>query len=83
MYAIRSYYVDHEREQHFLRLSYKEGERLRDLVDDLLDLQRLRAGFVGEAMEPVDVALLLYEVAGLFSVTESRYSLRVECEEVV
>jgi len=72
---------DHEREQHFLRLSYKEGERLRDLVDDLLDLQRLRAGFVGEAMEPVDVALLLYEVAGLFSVTESRYSLRVECEE--
>jgi len=72
---------DHEREQHFLRLSYKEGERLRELIDDLLDLQRLRAGFVGEVMEPVDLGLLLYEVAGLFSVTDSQHTLRVECDE--
>jgi len=72
---------ERERERHFLRLSYQEGERLRELIDDLLDLQRLRAGFVGEAMEPVDLPLLMYEVAGLCCTSDSLHAVRVECAD--
>jgi|GEM_PF-6958859 len=72
---------DHEKERHFLRLCYQEGERLRDLIDDLLDLQRLRAGFSSEITEPIDVALLLYEVASLFVASASSHPIKIVCPD--
>jgi len=63
----------------FLSTISREGERLRELVDDILDLQRFRAGFVGNQVEGVDISLLLHEVANLFNETSKEHSVEVEC----
>ena len=68
-----------EQQQQFLRTTYREGERLRELIDDLLDLQRIRAGFSGKQMGGVDISMLLYEVAGLFNETAREHSIEVTC----
>jgi PAS domain S-box-containing protein len=71
--------VEAEQRQQFLKTIYREGERLRELVDDLLDLQRLRAGFSGNQLGGVDISLLLYEVASLFNETARQHSIEVLC----
>ena len=71
--------VKPEQRQQFLKTIYREGERLRELVDDLLDLQRLRAGFLSRQMGEVDLSLLLHEVASLFKETAKEHSIEVAC----
>jgi PAS domain S-box-containing protein len=71
--------VGAQQRQNFLKTIYREGERLRDLIDDLLDLQRLRAGFLSKQMEGIDLSLLLYEVSSLFNETAKDHSIKVDC----
>lgn len=71
--------IDPEKTNQFLQLSYREGERLRELIDDLLDLQRLRAGFVGNCYETVHVKALLQEIAALFSDVSRNHEIKVFC----
>lgn len=73
--------LDPEKRQQFLKTTYREGERLRELVDDILDLQRFRAGFIGNQMRSVDVSLLLHEVASLFNETVKDHSVEVSCTQ--
>lgn len=68
-----------EQRQHFLKTTYREGERLRELIDDILDLQRMRAGFVGNQVDRVDISLLLQEVASLFNETSQDHSIALDC----
>ncbi len=73
--------VDKEKASQFLRLSYQEGERLRELIDDLLDLQRLRAGFIGNRFAPLHVRSLLQEIAGIFAETAKNFDISVSCPD--
>lgn len=72
--------IDRAQQLEYLDIIYREGERLRDLIDNLLNLQRLRAGF-GEVKNPQPVAVLplLHEVASLFRRAEEAPRLRVDC----
>ncbi len=71
--------LEPEQRQKFLKTTYREGERLRELVDDILDLQRFRAGFASNQMRDVDVVLLLHEVASLFNETAREHTIEVAC----
>ena len=65
----------------FLELSYQEGERLRELIDDLLDLQRLRAGFVGNQYNPLRIRSLLQEIAGIFADVTQEHDITIHCPD--
>ncbi len=73
--------IDPEKARQFLELSYQEGERLRELIDDLLDLQRLRAGFVGSQFAPVAIRPLLQEIAGIFRDVTQKHDISVTCPD--
>ncbi len=73
--------VEEEKVTQFLRLSYQEGERLRELIDDLLDLQRLRAGFIGNLFTPIPVKPLLQEIANIFAETSEAHEITVSCPD--
>ena len=53
---------DDEAREHAARVIYEESERLRRLVEDLLDLARLDAGQIAFEREPVNLKMLLESV---------------------
>jgi PAS domain S-box-containing protein len=55
-----------EQQREYLGLIEKEGQRLKRLIDNMLGLQRLRAGFGLMNPAPVQLYPLLHEVAGRF-----------------
>lgn len=63
----------------YLGIILKESERLKGLIDNLLTLQRLRAGFGRANFGPVAVTRLLQEVAGTFAMSGGQQRLRLEC----
>ena len=73
--------LEPEKRQQFIKTIYREGERLRELVDDILDLQRFRAGFIVNQMRDVDISLLLHEIASLFNDTVKDHSIEVTCAQ--
>ncbi|PLY00738.1 MAG: hypothetical protein C0623_06725 [Desulfuromonas sp.] len=73
--------VDPEKTKQFLELSHQEGERLRELIDDLLDLQRLRAGFTGENFASIQIRPMLYEIANIFREMKTGHSIEVDCPD--
>ncbi len=73
--------IDAEKSKQFLRLSYQEGERLRELIDDLLDLQRLRAGFSGNQFTMVNIEAMLKEIANIFVEVTKEHDITVSCPE--
>ena len=64
---------------HALLLVLREGERLKRLIDNLLSLQRLRAGFGLVNPGPVWLYPLLYEVVGHFRTPLVRQRLVIDC----
>lgn len=73
--------IDPEKTRQFLELSYQEGERLRELIDDLLDLQRLRAGFTGESFSPIQIKPILYEIAQVFIEMDTGHNITIKCPD--
>ncbi|PLX80141.1 MAG: hypothetical protein C0615_01610 [Desulfuromonas sp.] len=71
--------VDQENRDKFLGMCYQECERLRELIDDLLDLQRLRAGFTGHHFEPVRIDSILQEVGAIFADTTTTHEILIDC----
>jgi signal transduction histidine kinase/DNA-binding response OmpR family regulator len=65
-----------------LDLVYRNGLRLRKLVNALLDFSRIEAGRVDANFEPVDLGLLTAELASVFRSAVERAGLRfiVDCE---
>jgi len=71
--------VEEEKVSTFLKLSYQEGERLRELIDDLLDLQRLRAGFTGNKFERIEIRAMLQEIADIFTDMTTEHQIVIAC----
>jgi two-component system OmpR family sensor kinase len=63
--------------QHAARVIYDESDRLRRLVEDLLDLARLDAGQVRFDRQPVELASLVGAVAERLGVRAAERSVRV------
>lgn len=75
--------IDAEKSRQFLKLSYQEGERLRELIDDLLDLQRLRAGFSGDQFTMVNIKAMLQEIANIFADMTDEHEITISCPAVL
>ncbi len=70
--------VDSAVQRDYLKIIFKETERLKDVIDNLLSLQRLRAGYGCEVKEEVVVFDLLDEVRCLFAKGSDKHELRLE-----
>lgn len=68
-----------EKQQEYLQVIQHQGERLKDLVDNHLNLQRLRAGFGVAHIQPVAVLPLLHGVLNVFSRADDRGRFRIDC----
>ncbi|PLX92582.1 MAG: hypothetical protein C0621_09100 [Desulfuromonas sp.] len=82
MFGFTEFMIKNELERpqqlEYLDIVYREGERLRDLIDNLLNLQRLRAGFSEiQNPQPVAVLPLLHEVTSLFCRAEESPQLQI------
>jgi signal transduction histidine kinase len=64
--------------QHAARVIYDESDRLRRLVEDLLDLARLDAGQVMFERQPVELAGLVGAVVERMSVRAAERAVRIE-----
>jgi PAS domain S-box-containing protein len=73
------YPLDSLQQSRYLNIIQQQSERLRELIENHLNLQRLRAGYGVCHMQPVEVRPLLHSVAGCFSRFSERHQLVVEC----
>jgi PAS domain S-box-containing protein len=71
--------TDPEKQQEYLALILRESERLQELIENLLSLQRFRAGFGLLDLRPVDICALMHDVANLFGPTLDKHRLVIEC----
>ncbi|BCR05706.1 hypothetical protein DESUT3_27750 [Desulfuromonas versatilis] len=71
--------VPAEQRREYLEIMAKEGNRLKELIDNLLSLQRLRAGFGVAHYEPVPVLPLLHELAELFAPQSKIHRFGIDC----
>lgn len=71
--------VDREQQQNFLRTIYKETERLNELINNFLQLQRLKASTVKFRIVPVKVRLLLDDAVSLYATSSKKHRISVEC----
>jgi len=76
---LRDHVVETETLREYLGIIAREGERLRELTDNLLDLQRLRAGFGTENFQPVAVPPLLASVAHLYGQASPSHRILLDC----
>lgn len=69
-------------ERELLKLVHRNGLRLKNLVDALLDFSRIEAGRMEAAFEPVDLAQYTAELAANFRSAMERAGLefRVDCQ---
>jgi len=69
----------------FVEMAHANGERLNDLINDVLDLERAESGRLRLELEPVDVGALLEEAAALNAPYAEKYSaqLRVDAPKGV
>jgi hypothetical protein len=68
-----------EQQRKYLGLIVREGERLKRLIDNLLSLQRLRAGFGLVSPAPVWIYPLMYEVAEHYRTPLVSQRVEIDC----
>jgi signal transduction histidine kinase len=73
------YPLDPLQQGRYLGIIQQQSERLRELIENHLNLQRLRAGYGVNLLRPVDVRPLLHSVAGCFPQLSERHQLIVDC----
>ncbi|CAG0964661.1 ATP-binding protein [Geobacter sp.] len=71
--------VEREQQKNCLRTIYKETERLSELINNFLQLQRLKASMVKFRIMPVAVGLLLADAASLYAAASKKHHIVVEC----
>lgn len=76
---LREYETSPEKRREYLGLIVKEGKRLKRLIDNLLGLQRLRAGFGLSNSAPVLPYPLLHEVAEHFRPPLVSQRIEIDC----
>ncbi|OEU74439.1 MAG: hypothetical protein BA874_08750, partial [Desulfuromonadales bacterium C00003068] len=64
-----------------LQTLYKETLKLQELIDNLLNLQRLKARQDAPSTEPINIRELLEEVRHLFSHASEKHFLQLECQD--
>jgi PAS domain S-box-containing protein len=64
-----------EKQRHFLEIIDRESRRLGDLVNDVLDLQRIESGRALLQFDPVMLPELVQETAELFSAPGERHRI--------
>lgn len=73
--------VEKEQQREYLEIIYRESDRLKGLIDNLLSLQRLRAGagMSREQFQPVAILPLFKEVSRLFERYSKQHTIVIEC----
>ncbi|ABB30593.1 multi-sensor signal transduction histidine kinase [Geobacter metallireducens RCH3] len=71
--------VDREQQKNCLQTIHKETERLSELINNFLQLQRLKASMVKFRIMPVSVGLLLADAAALYTAASRKHTIVVEC----
>ncbi|RNC67739.1 MAG: response regulator [Desulfuromonadales bacterium] len=71
--------VDREQQKTCLRTIYKETERLSELINNFLQLQRLKASMVKFRIMPVQVGLLMADAASLYAAASKKHRIVVDC----
>ncbi len=72
-----------EKQQEYLLVIRNESQRLTNLLNDFLDIQRIESGRQGYVFEAIDVLPLLHESAFLFARNSALHTLRVEAPEAL
>ncbi len=70
--------VDEQTRTHYLQTIWSEGQRLGELIDDLLDLQRVEQGDFTLARKQLDLGELLRREVGLFAERSAAHALKLE-----
>lgn len=71
--------VSREQQINCLQTIHKETERLSELINNFLQLQRLKASMVKFKIAPVSLGLLLADAASLYSAASKKHHIVVEC----
>jgi signal transduction histidine kinase len=69
-----------EAHDHAVRVIYEESDRLRRLVEDLLDLARLDGGQIEFDRHPVDLTILLQSIVDRLSLKASENGVELQSE---
>ena len=64
-----------------LRTIHSEAQRLTNLINDFLDLQRIEEGGLRVELQSVDLVPLLRQTLGLYTAQSSRHSLELEAPD--
>lgn len=67
--------VDESKVRDYLGIIQKEGNRLENLLENFLDLQRLKAGSLPENIKPLDLGPLLEEAAASFTLQSAKHRI--------
>ncbi len=70
--------VDEEQSKEFLGTIYRETERLHELINNFLDLQRMKAKQTVYHFESLQMGPLLYESTSLFASASKTHRLKVD-----
>jgi PAS domain S-box-containing protein len=67
-----------EKQQHYLTIIFNETQRLTNLINDFLDIQRIESGSQTYYFEPIDISPLLHEVIFLFAPNHRQHEFDVD-----
>ncbi len=70
--------VDEAKSREFLGTIYRETERLHELINNFLDLQRMKSRQTVYHFEPLEIRPLLYESAALFASASKTHRITVD-----
>lgn len=73
--------VTSEQRQEYLQIIQREMDRMSELMNDFLDLQRLQSSMQEYNFVESDIAALLHESAGLYAMTLHKHSLVMQIPE--
>jgi len=71
--------VPAEQQQEFLQIIFKESQRLKGLIDNLLSLQRMRAGMGCVNFTWINLSMLFGELCQLFDKYSATHTIKVDC----
>lgn len=71
--------VDKVQQREYLEIIHKESDRLKKMIDNLLNLQQLRAGFGRDNFKTVSIHPLLKEVSRPLEIFSNKHTIVLDC----